>query len=505
MPKVSVIMAVEGDHGFLSKAVESVLGQTLHDLQLIVVDSSADTEAVRSLFGIPDRRLMILSDKTGLGPGHSLNLALDKAAGDYIARMEADALSMPHRLEKQAAYLDAHPEVGLLGTAWQTIFEDGGTLKTCRAYGGKQAPHLMCHGTAMMRRALLDKAGRYRDAFRWAYDYDVWLRLSELGEAAALDETLYRLRIPWAQPPARQRIEAELYASLALDMAEERARLGKDELDGAVPRHAEAIVAKKFSHDGAQVRRALIGLRHARCAAALQAGAHGKAFRFAMESLGLGPLELRSWKLLLKALLRYPALARKAEALRYRWSSGRRRDYWDEKAADVHAAYGEEKGDFDVLGELLASTRARRVLDVGCGSGRLFPVYARAGVKEVVGQDVSQVALRLAREGHPGPEVSTVCRTVRELDYPEGYFDLVVSNRVLQHVPGGEVERCVDKLCSLGKAVYVNELTASDGLPETPTMFRHDYERLFGARGFKTVRRGSLGRQTWRVFGRGQA
>jgi len=89
---------------------------------------------------------------------------------------------------------------------------------------------------------------------------------------------------------------------------------------------------------------------------------------------------------------------------------------------------------------------------------------------------------------------------VEVLDFPAAYFDLVISNRVLQHIATDAIETAVRTLCRLGQFVYINELSATDGIPENACMFRHDYVRLFGKFGFELENTGPLGRQTWMLF-----
>ncbi len=121
----------------------------------------------------------------------------------------------------------------------------------------------------------------------------------------------------------------------------------------------------------------------------------------------------------------------------------------------------------------------------------------------MVGQDISIKALRIAADRYKFPNIKTTNKHVLDLEYPAQYFDMIISNRVLQHVPPGKIEEIIKKIVLIGKNIYINELTDSDGLNETFFMFKHDYTNLFSRYGFRVCRNGLLGRQTWFLFRKG--
>ena len=138
-PKVSVLMAVCNGARFLREAVDSVLGQTLADLELIVVDdaSTDDTPAILDSYGDP--RLVRLRKERNVGPYRARNWALPRCRGQYIAPMDADDVSMPTRLEKQARYLDEHPEVVLVSANMEVTDEAGRHLDQTDSAGDPEA------------------------------------------------------------------------------------------------------------------------------------------------------------------------------------------------------------------------------------------------------------------------------------------------------------------------------------------------------------------------------
>ncbi|MFZ4661234.1 MAG: class I SAM-dependent methyltransferase [Caldilineaceae bacterium] len=174
-------------------------------------------------------------------------------------------------------------------------------------------------------------------------------------------------------------------------------------------------------------------------------------------------------------------------------------DFWEEQAMPIHEQWGNDQHDFQVLSKLFRQYQPKRLLDVGCGSGRLFGLYSEHGINEIVGVDIAEKALLLAKERFPW--VTTVQGKVEDLDFPLHRFDLAVCNRVLQHIPPRAIEGAIAKLCTISRMVYVNELTESDQLPEEFFMFRHHYPTLFAAQGLDLLADGAIGRQTYQLFG----
>src|ERR1700722_2036753 len=117
-PRLSVLMPVFNGGRFLAAAVESILKQSLRDFELIAIDDgSTDQSAslLSQLAGSDDRIRVIRQANAGIVT--ALNRALELARGEYIARMDADDAALPSRLARQAAFLDGHPDVAVVGSA----------------------------------------------------------------------------------------------------------------------------------------------------------------------------------------------------------------------------------------------------------------------------------------------------------------------------------------------------------------------------------------------------
>ena len=125
MPRVSVILPAYNAEAYLKEAIDSILNQTFPDFQLIVINDCSTDGTEEIIRQYADPRLVPVKNEKNLGIAATLNRGLSLAQGDYIARMDADDISLPHRLERQVAYLDAHPDIAVLGTNVETFDENG--------------------------------------------------------------------------------------------------------------------------------------------------------------------------------------------------------------------------------------------------------------------------------------------------------------------------------------------------------------------------------------------
>ena len=205
-PVVSVVMAVRNGEAYLRDAMDSILAQTLGDFEFIVVDdgSTDGTLSILEDYARLDFRVRVLSQAPqGLGP--ALNRAISVARGKYIARMDADDVALPERLSRQVAFLEAHPDVGLLGTAVCEV-DPGGHPRAVfmMPEGDKQLRRALIrynpffHASVMIRRSVLDRVGLYTEEMHWAEDYDLWMRLARHTRLANLQEVLLHRRTEYS-------------------------------------------------------------------------------------------------------------------------------------------------------------------------------------------------------------------------------------------------------------------------------------------------------------------
>jgi len=190
-PVVSVIMPVRDGGDFLGLAVDSILGQSFPALELILVDDHSVDSAISRL-STADPRLILL-ENLGRGVSSAFNAGLSRARGEFIARMDADDISLPGRIEEQYRYFQSHPDIDICGACVE-IFTDGEVaggniryqawLNDCRSPGQIHREMFIespiPNPTVMFRRDAVLRLGGYGDP-GWPEDYDLFLRADALG------------------------------------------------------------------------------------------------------------------------------------------------------------------------------------------------------------------------------------------------------------------------------------------------------------------------------------
>lgn len=212
-PIVSVVLAVNRDDGFLKTAIESVLTQSLASLELLIVANNCSDELWINLQreAVKDARVRLLRTPLGQLP-YNLNVGLQHARGEFIARMDADDIALPQRLERQLCFLRDNPAISVVGGNYQIIDEHDKVvdrpvplqLDPEKIY--KQLPFESCmaHPSVMMRRADVLKVGGYAYGL-FAEDWDLWLRMRRAGmRFANLPDLVLRYRIHSGQSTSIQ-------------------------------------------------------------------------------------------------------------------------------------------------------------------------------------------------------------------------------------------------------------------------------------------------------------
>ena len=287
-PAVSVLMPVHNGVAWVLGAIDSVLRQSLTDLELVIVDDGStdgSPEAIDCLVR-RDRRIRVLRQRH-LGVAAALNRGLEAARAPLVARLDADDTAETTRLARQAAFLEHRRDVGLVGT-WAYEIDGYGRVR------GRRTPDTdsrslkrwleegnpFIHSSVMARTELLRALGGYRAAFQAAEDYDLWLRVAEVSEVANLPEFLVSYRMHTRGVSRRDGLRQAFSVRLAQRAStarRERANDPADELDGP-PDWRCARDEAFYAEDAGLYRWLDVGLGETIAGTPIEAGSEGLVY-----------------------------------------------------------------------------------------------------------------------------------------------------------------------------------------------------------------------------------
>jgi glycosyltransferase involved in cell wall biosynthesis len=199
-PTVSVIMTVFNGEQFLPLAIESILGQTFQDFELIIVDDGSTDSSATQLRAINDARVRVIWNSENQGQPAALKLGMKAATGVFSALQEQDDISLPTRLERQVDYLRSHPRVGMIGSAVEDIDASGNVQKAIKVpedpvairwMGLLECPMrqpTLCGRSELMQQHLCSAQSPYY------HDWDFIMRVARKSEVYNLPETLVQYR-----------------------------------------------------------------------------------------------------------------------------------------------------------------------------------------------------------------------------------------------------------------------------------------------------------------------
>jgi glycosyltransferase involved in cell wall biosynthesis/phenylacetate-coenzyme A ligase PaaK-like adenylate-forming protein/MoaA/NifB/PqqE/SkfB family radical SAM enzyme len=221
-PKVSVLLCVYNGQKYIGRALESIGKQSFQDFEIVVVDDASTDLTPEVLKKYKDSRTFIHRNAENLGLTKSLNIGLSHCRGKYIARMDADDISLPERFEKQVKFLDENPDCAAVGSWCKRIDEKEEVVNKWRHpadYEGIKerlvTQNSIFHGTAMFRKESVFKIGGYNEKYKYSQDYDLWLRLSETAKICNINEYLYLSRSDSESISNINRQQQNRYAEMA--------------------------------------------------------------------------------------------------------------------------------------------------------------------------------------------------------------------------------------------------------------------------------------------------
>jgi glycosyltransferase involved in cell wall biosynthesis len=288
-PTVSVVMPVYNAERYVAQTMDSILGQTFGDFEFIVIDdgSKDGSLAVLQEYARRDPRIRLIS-RPNTGYVRALNEGLGLVRGKHLARIDADDLAHPDRFRLQVARMDAEPELVALGSCALAIDEDGrplGAYDNPLTHEEIERNHLAGHSSihhpaVMMRPEAVNRVGGYRTQFMPCEDFDLWVRLGEVGRLANLPERLLtkRLMVGSAVGSSLQKQDAQV----------------KELLEDAWKRRGlpgEPKVPTRELFEAVDLYRQWSWM-------ALKAGHVSTARRYAWKVVGAAPFRAESWRLM---------------------------------------------------------------------------------------------------------------------------------------------------------------------------------------------------------------
>lgn len=202
MPKVSVVMPAYNAEKYIAEAIDSILNQTFTDFEFIIINDGSTDKTKDIILSYSDPRIVYLENEKNSGIVVTLNKGLERALGEYIARMDADDISYPERFERQVMFLDSHEHIGVVGSALQ-IFGDGIDNQNLFFSDTKEKlkadllfNSCLAHPTVMFRHSLIQNSSEFYDIrFAGIEDYDLWWRLAQITDLGCINEVLLRYRM----------------------------------------------------------------------------------------------------------------------------------------------------------------------------------------------------------------------------------------------------------------------------------------------------------------------
>lgn len=198
MPKVSVVMPVYNCVAYIKQSVESILAQTFTDFEFFIIDDHSTDGTYEYLQTLTDARIQLIRKPQNSGYTVSLNMGLDMAKGEYVARMDGDDIALPERFAKQVSFMDNRKDVAVCGTCYRilgtdTIIQMPLTNEAAKIVSIMHVP--VAHPTVFIRHSVLtNHQFIYNEKLAPAEDYDLWTRILEVGKIENLPEVLLLYR-----------------------------------------------------------------------------------------------------------------------------------------------------------------------------------------------------------------------------------------------------------------------------------------------------------------------
>jgi glycosyltransferase involved in cell wall biosynthesis len=201
-PYITVLMPVYNGDKYLREAIDSILNQSFHDYEFLIIDDGSTDRSAEVIESYNDSRIQFVRNKVNLGLIAALNMGLALARGEYVARMDQDDISLPERLKKQADFMDQHSNLGICGTWSQTFGEVEKSWLTSFPVGHVEIMSQLLFNTAISHPTAMFDMKKFRSLnLRYdmnalhAEDYNLWVEASDYFNLGNVPEVLLLYRV----------------------------------------------------------------------------------------------------------------------------------------------------------------------------------------------------------------------------------------------------------------------------------------------------------------------
>lgn len=215
-------MSVYNGSQYLREAIESILAQTFRNFEFIIIDDASIDNSWEIIddYGRQDQRVKLFKNEKNLGLTKSLNKGLRLARGLYIARQDADDISLSNRLERQVSILDSRPDVVLVSSDIEVVDAEGKSIRVEKRSCSAELVswyltfynHIGGHSQVVFRRKTASELNGYSESCRYSQDYELWCRLDKVGQLYILPEVLHKLRRHGSGITAEKRADQLAYS-----------------------------------------------------------------------------------------------------------------------------------------------------------------------------------------------------------------------------------------------------------------------------------------------------
>ena len=430
MPKVSVIIPTHNRAHFLVDTINSVLGQSFKDAQIIVIDDGS-TDNTRQLVGQYGARIDYIYQQKA-GRAQARNIGIKAAQGDYIAFLDDDDIWLPEKLEKQVIFLDAHPDIGLVHTFTEVIDEQGllleketrERLKSYRksmrigyTYEGMSRYCTMFISSVILRSCCLEEMELFDTITETFEDWDFYLRFSLKYRIGIIPQALVRFRIH----QAHSTLDEFTHGRVATAMKHlSRLSSGGNLFSNRVRYNFYLHLTNAYYIDGQLIM-----------------------FRFfACKAIRLNPLILFHSRLglhLLSSMVPVNIMGR----IRQLKSPTSETSSYPERIIPEETPSGPLSSHLKRYDFARQFCHDKIVLDAACGVGYGSSYLAQVA-QRIIGVDISQEAISYAQKHYPKENIQFRAGDVTNLEFPDEYFDVVCAFETLEHL--AKPEKFIDEV-----------------------------------------------------------